>query len=329
MSEISQDKLNNNDEIDLLDLFRRMGRTIRHWARVLGRAFLISAVFLLKRWLPLGLSLIVAVGISYILKTTSESLYTSDLVLRNNAISNAEMIAYINRLHNFCSEDNKSALESSLSIDADAARNIGDISAYWIIDKGKDGIPDEVDYSNNHNIYDTLNVRIQDRLDIRVKIKSPQKLTVLKNGILSFIKKDQLFEQRNEVRRRQNKELLATLDNDILLLDSLQKVKYFEETRNMLPKSGFGQMIFLQEPKTQLVYTDKYKLYERKQALESEIDLYPETVTVISDFNLPAKPDNGTLFYGAKIIPSFFGITLLLLIILANRKKLKEVYNKY
>jgi hypothetical protein len=328
MSENNTNKDIRNDEIDLLDLFRRMGRTIKNWVRVLGRAFLISAVFLLKRWLPLGLSLAIAVGISYTLKKTSESFYTSDMVLRNNAVSNADMISYINRLHNYCIENNKSALESSLSIDATSTKNIVDIGAFWIIDKGRDGIPDEVDYNNNHNVYDTINVRMTDRLDIRVKIKSTQELSLLQNSIVSFIKRDPLFQQRNVVRNRLNKDLLARLNFDISQLDSLQGIKLQQEARNkMIP--GNGQILVMQEQKTQLVYNDVQNLFVKKQVLESERDLYPEIVTVLSDFNLPSRPDNGTLFYGKIIIPVFFGLTLLLLIILANRKKLKEVYNKY
>jgi hypothetical protein len=105
-------------------------------------------------------------------------------------------------------------------------------------------------------------------------------------------------------------------------------VKYFEETRNVKPNSG-GQIVFMQEQKTQLVYGDIYALYTRKQELESERDLYKGVVTVLSDFSLPAKRDNGAMYYGKYIIPLVFFITLLLLIILANRIKIGEIYKKY
>ena len=76
---------------------------------------------------------------------------------------------------------------------------------------------------------------MQDRLDVRVKINSPQDLNLVRDGIIKFIENDSLCQQRNRVRLRQNQELLARLDYDIIQLDSLQKVKYFEETRNMKP----------------------------------------------------------------------------------------------
>jgi hypothetical protein len=340
MSESSTNKNVSKDEIDLLDLFRRMGNTIGRWGNGLGEAFLISLVFLLKHWLPLGLSIITGIGISYLLKSTSPSFYSSDLVFRNNLAvidkitqrdnsgTTSELTSKINKLHIFCSENNLISLSQNISMKPELAKNISDISAYWIIDQSRDGIPDYVDYKNNHNVYDTINVRMQDRLDVRVKINSSQDLNLVRDGIIRFIESDSLYQQRNRVRLRQNHDLLSRMNIDILQLDSLQKVKYFEETRNMKPSSG-GQIVFMQEQKTQLVYNDIYELYKKKQLLESERDLYKGIVTVLSDFSTPTRRENGALYYGKIVIPVIFLITLLILIILTNRKKMKEIYRKY
>jgi hypothetical protein len=329
MSENTNNSKNvSNDEIDLLDLFRRMGRTLSRWANTIGRAFLISIVFMIKRWLPLGLSIILGVGVSYLLKETSDSSFTSDLVLKTNTISPADLIPYVNRLHSFCEDINRDALVSAIALSPTQVKNIIDISSYWIIDQGNNNTPDFVDYNNNHDIYDTINVRLQDRLDIRAKIKTPQELSLIRDGIIKFIESDSLYQRRNRVRLRQNQEMLVRLNYDIQQLDSLQKVKYFEETRNIQPRTG-GQMIFLQEQKTQLLYPDIYSLYVRKQNLESEQDLYKGLVTVLSEFSQPTRRDNGGLYYAKTIVPVFFVLTLLILIILANRRKLEEVFRKY
>jgi hypothetical protein len=328
---MSENTTNNknvrDDEIDLLDLFRRMGKTFGRWANALGRTFLISIVFMLKRWLPLGLSVILGLGAAFFFKATSDSSYTSDLVLRNNAVSTDEMITYINRLHTFCVEQNKTALTQAISLSPDQIKNISDISAYWIIDNGRDGVPDLIDLKNKHDVYDTVNVRMRDRLNVRVKINTPQELVNVKKGILKYINSDPLFQQRNDVRIRQNKELLARLDYDILQLDTLQKV-IVRDAKNQLTKSG-SQMIFLQEQNTQLLYPDILALYSRKQTLEAEIDLYKDIVTVLSEFTIPALRDNGGLYYAKIYVTIFFILTLLVLIVLSNRQKLTEVFNKY
>ncbi len=328
MAEETNAKNVKNDEIDLLDLFKRMGRSLGKMFRAIGRGILISLVFIFRNWLPLLFSLVLGVGISYIAKISSPSFYTSDMVLRNNAVPVADMMSYINRLHTFCIEGNKEALSQTLSLKPELINNILDIRSHWIIDKNKDGIPDVVDYKDKHSVYDTINVMMQDRLNIRVKIKSPQELITVKNGLLSYINSDTLFQQRNRLRIRQNNELITRLEYDILQLDSLQKIKYFEETKSRQPQSG-GQMIFLQEQKTQLVYEDIYGLYGRKQARESERDIYQDIVTVLSDFSIPAERVNGLMYYAKRYIPAIFLLTLLVLIIIGNRKKIKEIFEKY
>lgn len=248
--------------------------------------------------------------------------------VKDNLGATAELISKINKLHTFCSENNSAALSKALLMKPELVRNISDISAYWIIDENKDGIPDYVDYKGNHNVYDTINVRMSDRLNIRVIIHSPQDLNLVCDGIIKFIENDTLFQQRNRLRLMQNQELLSRVTYDILQLDSLQKVKYFEETRNTKPNGG-GQIVFMQEQKTQLFYSDIYKLYDKKQLLESERDLYKGIITVLSDFSSPSLRNNGTKYYGKQIVPIFFSISLLVLIFMANWKKLIEVYKKY
>ena len=325
---MSENTNTRNDEIDLLDLFRRFGRWIANISRTIGRGILISIVFMLRNWLPLGISLVAGVGLSYLLKFTSEPFYTSSMVLRNNAAPIADVMNYVNRLHTYCIEGNNQALSEALSMESVLIDSVIDISAHWIIDRNRDGIPDYTDLRNRHDVYDTINVMMRDRFDVRVTIKTSQELFNLRDGILSYINSDSLFQKRNRVRLRQDRELLARYDYDIEQLDSLQKVKYFEETRAIQPKEG-GQMIFLQEQRTQLVYPDIHSLTRSRQSVESEIELYDDIVTVLSDFSIPAIRENGGLYYGKKYIPIFFLGTLLVLILIHNRKNIREIFEKY
>lgn len=328
MSETTNSKNVRDDEIDLLDLFKRMGRGLGNMFTTLGRWFLISLVFLFRNWLPLILSVVLGVGASYLLKFTSASFYTSDMVLRTNTMPAADMIAYLNRLHTYCNEGNQTAVTEAISLKNDKVKNILDISANWIIDKGDDGIPDMVDFKGTHDVYDTLNIRMSDRLNIRVNIIEPQELGNVRDGLLKYVSADSLFSQRNKVRIRQNQELQERIRYDLEQLDSLQKIKYFEETQRM-SQPGNGQMIFLQEQKTQLVYPEIQELFERKQQLDADLTLYKDIVTVLSDFSIPAQRQNGGFYYAKVVVPLFFLLTLIVLILLYNRKKLKDIYNKY
>jgi hypothetical protein len=324
----SNNKDFRNDEIDLLDLFRGLGRTLKRWGNVLVKALLISILFLIRRWIPLGISLIAGIIVAYLSRSTTESFYTSDLVLRTNIEYVDEIISYINRLHTYCTQENRNALSEAISLKPEQINNIGDVSAFWIIDNSKDGIPDYVDYDESHSIYDTVNIRMTDRLDVRVQISSPQELSYLRQALINYLNSNPLFEQRNSLRLKQNQEIISRLNYDIAQLDSLQKLKYFEETKNLESKTS-GQMIFLQEQKTQLVYPDIYNLYEKKQRMERDQLIYRDIVTILSDFALPSDRVNGGTYYAKFFVPLFFGITLIVLIFRANRKKLKELYHKY
>jgi hypothetical protein len=317
-----------NDEIDLLDLFNRMGRSVRRGLNAMGRAFLYTLFFMLRKWLWLGLSVLAGVGISYLLKYSTERLYSSDITLRSNTVENSAMIEHINKLHTFSREKNLNELAAALSVDPGKVRFIDDIQAYWVIDQGADGIPDYVDFKNRHNVMDTLNVRMQDRLVVRVKTSIPQELSAIRDGMMNFVSKNTFFQQQNDLRLSQSKDLLARIDYDVMQLDSLQKVKYFEESRKLMPKEG-GQMIFLQEQKTQLLHSDIYELIQRRQAIESLQTIYADILTILSDFTPPARPENGALFYGKRVIPAIFFLTVILLLLFDNRKRLMETYKRY
>ena len=329
-----------DDEIDLLDLFKRMGRALTKMFNALGKAFLISVVFLIRRWLPLGLSILAGIGVSYYLKNASTSSYTTDLVIRNNLAqldrkglrdvsgTTYELYSKIGKLHELCMKRDINELSHSLSMNPDSIKSVTDINAYWIIDLNKDGVSDFVDYEGNHNVYDSINIRMPSKLDIQVMTKSSFNINKLKDGIIKFIENDSLFENEIRLRLKQNNELLTRLSYDIKQLDSLQKVKYFEETRNVKPDKG-GQIVFMTDQKTQLVYNDIYALYSRKHDIETENILYKGVVTVLSDFSSPVLVNNGIKFYAKQVVLIFFLVTLLILILLANRKKLIEVYKKY
>jgi hypothetical protein len=328
MSETTNTNASRNDEIDLLDLFRRMGKSLGKMFRVLGRVTLISIVFLLKNWLALGLSIVLGVGASYFLKITSDPFYQSELTLKPNSVNNTEISEKIKILQSYILEENIPAVSIALFLKPEAAENLLGIAACWYIDKGPDGIPDFVDYENRFDVKDTTQVRMKDRILIYVRTKAPLELPDLRDGILKYFNSDSLYQQRNKVRFIQNNEFRNRLDYDILQLDSLQKIIYFEETKSRQPQNG-GQMIFLQEQKTQLIYEDVQTLYRRKQSIEADLILYNDIVTVIHDFTIPIKRMNGGFYYAKKIVPWIFILTLLVSITVANRKKIKEVFEKY
>lgn len=325
MSENTTNSRNvRDDEIDLLDLFNRIGRSLRRGFNALWKAFLITVVFLVRRWIPLTISIVLGLAVSVFMMKTTPSLYSSDMVLRNNVAPNDQLISYINRLQTL----DKETLAKTLGVSNVTSQNIASVGAYWIIDKNKDRIPDNVDYTNTHDVYDTTNIRMLDRIDISVRVKSPQDLDAVRDGIIKYIEANPVFRKMNDLRLSHNEELFNRTSIDIQQLDSLQKVKFFEESRDKMA-SREGQIVFVQEQATQMFYHDIYALYNRKAGLEDNLNLYSGIVTLLNDFSIPTMRVNGLDYYAKKNVPAFFVAMLLILTIIANTKGLKEVYKKY
>lgn len=326
--EIGSENRIKDDEIDLIGLFSRLGKLVCKGFKAIWNGLIYVFFFMIRNMTWLGISIFIGIAASYILKLSTKNFYSSDIILRSNTISNADMISYINKLHTFCAEKNYAELASSLSIPQEEIKYIKDIQAFWYIDLGSDTIPDYVDFLGKHNVLDTINVRMSDRFLIRVKTSIPSNLSRIREGILSYINKNQFFRDQNELRLKQTDALIARIDYEVHLLDSLQKVKYFEESRRLMPKEG-GQMIFLQDYKTQLLHEDINKLIIQRQEIELDRIIYSELITLLSDFTPPIKPQNGIFYYGKILIPVIFCISIILIILIRNRTKLAEAYRKY
>ncbi|MCU0455724.1 MAG: hypothetical protein MUE74_05420 [Bacteroidales bacterium] len=321
-------KTDTSDEIDLLDLFKRMGRTISKWLDSAGRAFTATLVFLIRNIFLLALSVALGIGLSYLMKWVSKPFYVSEITLRSNAVPNSEMIEHFNKLNKLLEEKDFTQVNNALSFTAGEDPGLIDLEAFWVIDRNNDSIPDLVDYHKRQNVYDTIDVRMQDRFVVRVRFRDKNALPGIRNGIFTYADNNRVFQEKNAVRLRQYDEMLVRLNYDIRQLDSLQKVKYFEETRNRIPENG-GQMIFLQEQRTQLVYDNIHSLFREKQTIEMEKSLYSGVLTLISDFYTPGKRFNGGFYYGIYIIPAALTLMLAYLIMIRNRKKIREVFRKY
>ena len=327
MTENKSSSNSSPSEIDLIEVFNKFGRWIINFIISIGKGVLACLAFMYHNFLLLLISVVIGFIASYILKQSEKPLYKSEITFRNNSISNADMIAYFNQLEDLVSKKNSQVVASSLSISENEASDLAGLSAYWVIDINHDDIPDYVDYKGKHNPADTVNVRMSDRFVVEVASLDPLNLSNIREGLIRYAQNQPLAGNANTQRTKRLNELIVRTNIDIQELDSLQKVKYFEETRSRMSEAG--QIVLLQEQQTQLFYHDIQNLISQRQTYEREIALYPDVVTVISDF-LPSASRVNTAFYYSKItVPLALFLTIILLLLLKNRKKIVEILDKY
>ncbi|MFN8209387.1 MAG: hypothetical protein U0T33_00270 [Bacteroidales bacterium] len=315
-----------SEEVDLLDIFKAMGRGIKNMFLSIGKAVIISVIFIKEKWIYLLASLLIGATISFLIKLRIDRYTYSEMIISSNTIENYEMISYINNLHKHCIKKNWIELSKSLKMVPEDIKPIKDVEAFWIIDNGNDGVPDYVNYDGKFNVYDTVNVRMTSRLAIRIIGKLSNDNTKIKESIFKYIENNPYFIAQNTERLNLLNQTLSRLEYDIVQLDSLQKIKYFEETKNKVPEKG-GQMVFLQEQKTQLVYNDIYNLWSKKQNLERQKNLFSGIITLLNDFTPPDKLNQGLFFYPVVLISSAVGLCLIILIFSANKRKILDFYD--
>jgi hypothetical protein len=305
---------NAPQEIDLLDLFQRIGTGIKNIFVGFFRFLLFLLVFGFRKAHFLVLFLGAGALIGLLLFSSTKRYYSSYMVAQANGITSADMINYINDLHELCKKNNAEALAFDLQMQDSTARKVKDIQAYFIVDADKDGIGDFVDFKNSFNPKDTSQIRLEDRFHVSVEVYDNKAFSNVRNGLFRYMRKNPYIIKLNEIRKQELTELISKTEYEIAKLDSLQNTDYFKSADKF--RSQQSQMMFLAEKEPTMYYKDKLSLVSRKQAYTKELELATEAFTVIKDFTNLAVAENPKSSYLVKyaLILGLLGYIFLLLI---------------
>ncbi len=267
---------NNNSnqpasEIDLIELFQRM------WNGIKKIHFLIIFA-------------IIGGAIGLLLYSSTKRYYSSYMIAQANGITSADMINYINDLHDLCVKNNVNALAYDLQMPDSTARKIKDIQAFYIIDANNDGIGDYTDFKNTYNPKDTTQHRLEDRIHVTVEVYENTVFEKVKNGLFRYMRKNPYIIKLNEIRKKELQELIAQTEYEIAKLDSLQNTDYFKKCEEIPVQQS--QMLFLAEKEPTMYYRDKLGLMNHKQEYQKELELATDAFTVIKDFTSLAVAEN-------------------------------------
>lgn len=278
------------DEIDLLELFNRIGLGIKKFSYwIIG---LIKSFFLLLIRKSIWIITFSIIGgfVGYYFYNTTPRFYSSEMVARSNSMNNSVIVNSINLLNDLFENKNYNALSSYLGTSSKEAEKIRSIEAFYGIDINKDKIADFIDYDKTYNPKDTTQKRLPDVFYLRINVYDETIFSNVRDGIKKYISTNPFILQNNEVRVRQAKSMISEYQSEISKLDSLQKVQYFEVPK--MQKGGNSQMIVLNEKEAKLYHNDILSLYNKKLILEKDLVLNPDPITIIQDFTQLSKAEN-------------------------------------
>lgn len=278
------------DEIDLLELFSRMGKGIKkfsYWIVELIQSFFL---LLIRKSIWILSFSIIGGFVGYFFYSITPRFYSSEMVARSNSMNNNIIVNSINLLNDLFENKNYSALGGYLRTTPKEAEKIKSIEAFYGIDINKDKIADFIDYNQTYNPKDSTQKRLSDIFYLRINVYDETIFSNVRDGIKKYISTNPFILQNNEVRIQQAKNMISEYQSEINKLDSLQKVQYFEVPR--IQKGGNSQMIVLNEKESKLYHNDILNLYYKKLALEKELILNPDPITIIQDFTQLSKAEN-------------------------------------
>ncbi|SDB82986.1 hypothetical protein [Williamwhitmania taraxaci] len=278
----------HNEEIDLLDLFNRMGKSIQkgiNWGINLIYQFFL---LLIRKSLWILTFTCIGVSIGLLLFFNTNRFYTSNMVAKCNSTENNIVVDAINQLNDLCINNNFEMLARYLETSPRQAAQIKLIKAYYGIDINRDSIADYIDYLETYNAKDTSQRIVRNMVFVKVEVFNEDVFSDLRDGLQKYIWKNPYIAKNNEVRKEQTAIMISSMDRELKNLDSLQK----SYRNNLMQKSGNGQMVLLNEKEIKLIYPDIIKLVSQKQKLEKSLIVDPDPLTIIQDFTPLSKAVN-------------------------------------
>ncbi|MDF1576528.1 MAG: hypothetical protein P1P86_15180 [Bacteroidales bacterium] len=315
----SKPNTQNQDEIDLLTLFTKLGEFIKN--SILWLVSLIGSVlvFLLRKWYYFTVAILLTILSAYILNKAVEPVYSSDLIMRSNATTNQPIMSSLNKLGSYASERNIAALSGELGLSEEDASKIKGLETFWLYDIGNDGIYDGIDINGSY-LSDTSVVKLENEFVIRTSVLDPGVLETLENSLVNYLETKPYLITLNKQRLAELEAQLKQTSYEIEKLDSLQKREYYTNPDHLRQQEG--QVVFTSEKTVRTFHDDMFRLLELKQECERDLNIYSEVATVIEGFSIPKNPENGSVNYLKMLIWYFLGFALLLSVIITFRKKI-------
>lgn len=234
-----------NDEIDLIEVTQKAGKALER--ATVGLIQLI--VSFLKGSIKWGLNFLrFSIRYSYIifsiallcffgglyLSKSQKPYYRTSAVIQSNTISNSNLINYINRLHTLLDNADSTSLAKVLDIPVHEASKVIDLQAFWMIDKNKDGIADEIDYDNAF-VPDSISdaVRITDRFHVELLTFDPSISPDIQGKLDAYLKTYPRLEQISEIKKQNLSNEITRINAEIKILDSLKNYEYFVKEKEL------------------------------------------------------------------------------------------------
>jgi hypothetical protein len=311
------------EEIDLIELFRRIGKGLGRFINWVIRSLFYLIVFGFRKILWLFGFIVVGVLLGFALYLATDRYYSSSMIAQPNGFTSTDLYRYIDDIHTMCVKGNHAGIAALFNISDEDSKNIRNIEAFYLIDANGDGIADYADFRRQYEPTDTTLEIIQSRLFIRADVKNNDAFEEVRSGLINYINRIQYLITVNDIRQRELRDLIKQTNQEIQKLDSLQDIEYYVEPLEQRPGRE-GQIVFMTQKNTQLYYRDKISLLNNRHMYEKTLELSSQPITIIKDFSELQVAENPLASYLIKGALVFLILGYIVLLILAHKSELLD-----
>ena len=305
-------------EIDLLRILSVCVRQLKVWLACLCNFLVSSLRFAYKKRKYMVCTVICAAFFTAFWARPSHRSFQMESEIRIHVLDAFFFKDMVSDLNHMCLNNDRSSLARVLGVGEDVARKLNSANSFFIVDKLCDGTPDEVCFGEY--VADTTKVIMKDRLLVQLVISDTSLVDSISNGIIRYFDSNPYVSQSNRERVYQIDDQIASIDNEVQMLDSLRKFEYFKKTTTEMKLTG---PLIVSEKSKELYYNDILTLENSRNEKMFERAVSSKSVNFIRNFVLINVQN--------KYIPTFFisffifaGIALIIALLVDEKARIKS-----
>lgn len=284
------------NEINLLDLllmlFAWISKAFHGLLVYMGK---LSRLIYRRKWY-VTVTVVAGVAVGLYLSRPTARIYKAEgtaLILGADAQTVRQVFR---QLENSDPRNPYTSLTGKLNLPDSVANNIVRIAAFYMIDYMRDSVADKVDFLDSHSLSDTMNVRMRDRVYIRLKTKNIPQVKVVEKAMLHFLNNNKVIQSQFNAKINDLNNQISICDSEIKRIDSLASIYYFNEKNN--PQLSFERnTLIMGEQRKQLFYGDLMRIQELRNHAQLELSRFTKPVEIPSSLVVSPQPLNGRLEY--------------------------------
>lgn len=336
-------KEQSSEEVDLGQLFNAIGRLFDRFFRfifsifkTLFLGFVWFVFFIKKHFLKFAIAGFIGIGIAILLEKTSEPVYKSSAIIKQNYLTGENLYNSINYYRDLVKQSDLQTLQIILNIDEAEAASIMDFEVVPVTDENQR-------FKKFNDYIKTLDTTVASKVKYETYVKNfkdyeyDYQQVVIKTNARNNLKKvfDNIVDNigNNEFfKREQEKELEEIKNEELFLLMALSKSDSLQSTykrvlENGLDREKTSQTSIIIEGSTQIDKTKELDLYKsdlilrqrlvhnkRRQAdrqfVVEVVSSKQQSGVVYKSKKFFGKPVGGKIYYALVLILITFAVLL-------------------